>query len=446
MKGYPLYTTECIRDLKELTDTSVNRYADRDAFRFMTDKTHFESITYRQFGADLAALAGALIDAGAGGARIALIGENSYFWVLSYFAIVNINATAVPLDKELAIEEILSLLKRSDATLFFHSNSYNDEAHRAAEVIPGLRTVPFDDGGESVFSVTALLQRGRALAADGVDHYSDIRIDRERTCSILFTSGTTGQSKGVMLNHRNITADVVAACSLVLYTEDDVMLSVLPLHHVYEAVAGVFCPLLRGATIAFCSATKLLPACMKLFAPTVMVLVPLYLETFIKRIWDNAAKQGKTGKLKFGIVLGNILAAVRIDIRRRCLPISLLFFGGRLATIVSGGAYLNPALVREFREFGIMVLQGYGTTECAPIVSVSRRRNDKDKSVGSVLPCCSVRIDAKGQILVRGSNVMKGYLDNQAATDDVIIDGWRPDRRSWACRQGRLSVCDGPHG
>jgi long-chain acyl-CoA synthetase len=227
-----------------------------------------------------------------------------------------------------------------------------------------------------------------------------------------------------MLSHRAIAADVAAACSLVLYTEDDVMLSVLPLHHVYEAVAGVFCPLLRGSTVAFCAATKRLSDCLKLFAPTVMVLVPLYLETFVKRIWDNAAKQRKTGRLRFGIRLGNGLAAIGIDMRRKLFADIHGFFGGRLATIVSGGAYLNPALVRQFREFGITVLQGYGTTECAPIVSVSRRHNRKDRSVGSVLPCCSVRIDRDGQILVRGSNVMNGYLDDPAATDDAMSGGW----------------------
>ena len=423
MKDYPIYTTECIHDLKELTDSSARRFSGKDAFRFLTDRTASASVTYGQFGDDVCALANALIDIGAQGRRIALVGENSYEWVLSYFAVVNINATIVPLDKELSKEEMLSLLQRSGASFFIHSKTYEDEAKSVCAALPGLAAVPMADDGTDM-CLPALLSRGREMLASGTDRYSDIVIDRRRTCTILFTSGTTGQSKGVMLTHTAIAADTLAASEFVLYTEDDVLVSILPVHHSYEAVAGIFSSLLRGSAIAMCPGIKQLPAYLKTFRPTIMVLVPLYLETFISRIFDTAKKQGKYKKLKFGIAVGNILAAVGINVRRRLLHDVHAFFGGRLVTIIAGGAYLNPALVGKFRSLGIAVLQGYGTTECSPIIAVNRNRYYKDEAVGPVLPCCEVRIDESGVILVHGDNVMTGYLDDPEATAEVLEDGW----------------------
>ena len=203
----------------------------------MTDKTNTMSVTYAQFGDDLLALANALIDMGAPGKRIALIGENSYLWVLSYFAVVNINATVVPLDKELSKEEMASLLKRSGASFFIHSETYTEEAQSVSAGISGLEAISMADDGTDM-CLSALLRRGREIVDGGKDKYSDIEIDRERMCTILFTSGTTGQSKGVMLTHTAITADVTSGASFVLYTPDDVLVSILPVHHSYEAAGG----------------------------------------------------------------------------------------------------------------------------------------------------------------------------------------------------------------
>ncbi len=425
MKKYPLNPTEIVRDLKELTDRSARLYADKEAFLTMTGKNEYKSVTYGRFGEELCALANALTDHGLAGRRMALVGENSYTWLLSYFAIVNTNSTVVPMDKELTGEELKILVQRSGAAVLFFSPAYAEEARLIKDAVPGLVTVSLGKKRDAELSVDELLGEGFALLEKGTDRYSGIEIDRERTCSILFTSGTTGASKGVMLCHRNLAANTVSACELVLFRPNDVLLSVLPINHAYEDMCGIFGPIHYGCTIAFCPGVKNLPDCLQLFRPTVMVLVPLYVETICKRIWEKAKKQGKESKLKTGIALGNIAAALGIGIRDKLLhEVRDGAFGGRLKIVISGGAYLNPKLVKGFRDFGVTILNGYGATECSPIVSANRNLSHKDDSVGWVASCCEVRFDEGGQILVRGQNVMKGYLDDEAGTAEVFDGDW----------------------
>lgn len=424
MRKYPLYETEHIRDLKELTDGSVRRYSDSDAFKVLTGASDYTTVTYGQFGDNLCALANSLINLGFSGRRIALIGENSYDWVLSYFAIVNSNITVVPLDKELTNEEILSFIERTGAAAFLYSNTFKEEAAYVAERIPGIFLVSFEDGGGAKQTLGQLIEQGRELVKKGNDRYSDIEIDRERECSILFTSGTTGLSKGVMLTHSSLAANIVSASELVLYKPDDVLLSILPIHHCFEAMAGILIPIFHGSTIAFCPGIKQLPSCFELFRPTFMILVPLYLETFHRRIWDTAKKHGKDGKLKIGIFLASFLGMLGIDVKDKLFHEVHASFGGRLKLVISGGAHLDPELVKAYRQLGIKILQGYGTSECSPVVSVNRNLYYKDKSVGCVLSCNSVRTDENGEILVKGENLMKGYLDNEKATAEAFDGDW----------------------
>lgn len=424
MKKYPLYTTKCIRDLKELTDTSTRLYAQKDAFQIMTGIKEYKSVSYEKFGKDLSALANALLDKEFSNLRIALIGENSYQWILSYFAIVNSNATVVPLDKELTKEEILTFVQRSKATVFFFSDTYKDEVKYVTDNVSDIYTISFGEKGEAETTLDELIKQGKTMVENGQDRYSNIEIDRARTCSILFTSGTTGTSKGVELTHRSLSANIVSATELVKFTTDDVLLSVLPIHHAYEDMCGIFGPIKLGATIAFCKGVKQLPTCLTLFRPTVMALVPLYLETFDKRIWESANKQGKEGKLKVAVFLGNMMSALGLDIRDKLLHDVRAFFGGRLKIVIAGGAYLNPELVKSFRGFGITVLNGYGLTECSPIISANRNKSHKDKSVGWVASCCDVCFDEDGQILVKGESLMKGYLDDEQGTAEAFDGEW----------------------
>jgi len=419
-----LYPVTRMHDLKELTDTVCAEFAGHDAFRTMAGPLEYVSVSYAQFGKDLGALANALVDNGLTGKRIAVVGENSYPWVLTYLSTANINATITTLDKELSKETMLEQAARAGVCALFFSNTYSEEAAYIKSNIPGITTVSFKEGAGADFVLADWIRRGNDIIAQGMDKYSGIEIDRERTCAILFTSGTTGGSKGVMLSHRNLASNIVSAAELILIKPEDVLLSVLPIHHTWEATGGILGPISRGATIAFCESIKTLPACLKLFKPTVMVLVPLYVETFHKKIWEAARKQGKEARLRLGIGVCNALAAVGIDLRRKLLSDVLAFFGGRIRIMPCGGAPLNAALIKGFKDFGIAVMHGYGTTECAPIVSANGDFRRKLGSDGFIFSCCKVRVSAEGEILVRGENVMKGYLDDAQATAEAFDGDW----------------------
>lgn len=423
-KKYPLNPVKKITDLKDMTDKCVSMYADLPAFRTMLSKTEYETKSFNEFGQELCVLANAFIEKGWDKKRIALIGENSYLWLLSYFAIVNIGATVVPLDKELGEEDIAELIKRSGASVFIHSKNYDDEGVYAKKKAKSLKTVSLGEKKNADFAISDLLNKGKDIVSSGVDKYSELEIDPEKPCSILFTSGTTGKSKGVMLSHKNFAANVVSACELVKYTTEDVFVSILPIHHAYEDMGGLFCVMYQGSCIAFCEGVKKLMDALALFKPTKMVLVPLYIETFYNRIWEKARKSGKDSKLRTGIRICNLLAAFGIDIRDKLLADVRKAFGGRLKLIISGGAYLNPAYVKHYKAFGITIVQGYGITECSPIISVNRNECLKEKSVGWLCSCNDVKIDEDGQILVKGDNVMIGYLDDEEATKEAFDGEW----------------------
>jgi long-chain acyl-CoA synthetase len=390
----------------------------------MKNASEFTSVSYRQFGQDLCALANTLIERGLAGKAIAVVGENSYDWVLTYLSVVNINATIVPIDKELSKEDMRELLVRAKVGAFFYSATFEEESAYIKTHIPGMMTVSFGDKGGADYTMTGLISEGEQLVAQGKDRYSGIEIDRERTCAVLFTSGTTGKSKGVMLSHHNLASNIVGIVQIVHMSPEDVLLSVLPIHHTLEVTVGILAPMAWGVTFAFCESVKKLPACMKLFRPTVMTLVPLYVETFHKKIWESAKKHGKEAKLRFGIGLGNVLAAVGIDVRRKLMAEVLESFGGRVRIMPCGGAPLSPEVMKCFVGLGIRVYQGYGTTECSPIVSANSDHYYRVGSDGYILACNEVRISDTGEILVRGENVMKGYLDDEKATDEAFDGEW----------------------
>lgn len=430
MKPYALYPTDALQDLQGLVRRCTQKFAGKDAFRIRVDASTSRSVTYAQFGEDLSALGNALMQRGLTGQRYAILGENMYEWVLCYLAGTNSNTTVVPLDKELMAPEIIGLVKRTGVCAFFYSDTYADVAQAVGEACDGITFINLNnsDPPDGHLCFSALLEEGRALLREGKDAFSHVRIDREKPCAILFTSGTTGASKGVMLSHANIASNVVAACQMVLFYESDVLMSVLPIHHSFECTCGILCMLHYGTTICFNANIKDLPSNLQLFRPTAMFLVPLYVETFLKRIWKHAEQSGKAGKLRTGIRICNLLGALGIDVRRKLLKDVHAFFGGRLRKIVVGGAYAHPSLAEGFREFGIEVLQGYGITECSPLVAVNREKYYVDDSAGLIVPCCEARIDADplltGELLVRGTNVMLGYLDDPAATDAVFDGEW----------------------
>jgi long-chain acyl-CoA synthetase len=428
MRRAPLNDIEEPNDMRELLNRSGRIFSERTAFAECAHDGTIEQITYAALQNDVRALATALLARGYGSKRIAIVGENSYAWILSYFAITSSGAVAVPLDKELDPSEMGSQMRRAAVAAICYTHAYADEAIQAASSAESEGTARiecFDIGSLMAGSAGGeLLNCGRTLMGEGEDSYDSVVIDPDETCSIQFTSGTTGTSKGVMLSHRNLTADIKGACELVLFTPDDTLLSILPIHHAYEEMAGIFCPLFFGCTVAFCPGPKSLPRCLTAFKPTILCLVPLYVETLCNRIERTAIDKGRARQLAFARAVNGFLHACSIGIGDCLVSEPRAAFGGRLHLIISGGASLDPFYAAYFRSLGITLIQGYGITECSPIVAVNRNREYKDDSLGRTVSCAEISFDDQGQILVRGPLVMQGYLDDAEATAEVLHDGW----------------------
>jgi len=419
-KPYPYYTVGQASNLKELLDQAAVKYGNAPAFTYERRKEQV-SVNYIQFKADVEALEAALWDMGLQSATVAVIGENSYEWIVTYFAVVNGGGVIVPLDKELTAEEAQKLIAASGARVFVHSNDFSDIA-------------VFLQSGQSyagqcinMRELPALLEQGSALLQSGATEYLRYEIDNNALAAVLYTSGTTGASKGVMLSHQSITADVVATCENCFTT--DISLFVLPLHHSFALTAGVLCMLHHGCNIVINKSLKTVTDDLKKYKPSNIMLVPLFVETFHKRIWDNAEKSGKAGLLRLLIKISNALLAIGIDVRTRFFKSVQAVFGGQNDMVVTGGAPIDSKYIKGFRDFGINVLNGYGITECSPIVSVNRNRYFRDGSVGQVIPGCEVKIlDADesgvGEICVRGENVMLGYFNDDAATREAFDGEW----------------------
>ena len=290
--------------------------------------------------------------------------------------------------------------------------------------------------GKDVGAFAGLLEQGEAWLQAGDRSYEDAEIEENKVCTILYTSGTMGASKGVMLTQKNLTANYSSAVRYIWAKQYvDVILSVMPLHHTYEFIGSVMGPIFYGCPVCFNDGLKNFAGNLKLFRPSMMFVVPLLVEALYKKIWESAKSTGQDKKLAAAIRLSNFLLHFRIDVRRILFRQVLDGVGGRLRYLICGGAPLNRYLSRQMRELGILLLQGYGLTECSPLVSVNRIKYYRDNTVGVVIDCCEVRImDAathtecppghEGEIQVRGDSVMQGYYSDPQATAAAFEDGW----------------------
>jgi long-chain acyl-CoA synthetase len=361
-----------------------------------------------------------------------VIGENRYEWCVTYLAAVNGVAVIVPLDKELPTSEIQNLLLRSKADAVVFSGGRRADLESIRAEIPSLRLMIGMDEAEDrpgVLSYAELLKKGAAAFAAGDRAFQDLPIDAEAMSMLLFTSGTTSDSKAVMLSHLNVCINLQAMCSM-LYINDDVFLSVLPLHHTYECTCGFLCQIYRGNVVAFCEGLRHIAKNLKESHATKMLVVPLMLESMLKKIWQGAAADPKKlKKLKMGVRISNFLRVFGIDLRLKLFAPVHEMFGGKLRMFISGGAPIDPKVMNGLRDLGFQCLQGYGLTECAPILALNRDVAFKDESAGLPLPGVDVRIDAPdekgiGEICGRGPNIMLGYYENEEATREALQGGW----------------------
>ncbi len=440
--------TEFVTDLKSMLEKTASNYPDKVCYKFYRNK-QIEEITFGDFKKYMDYIGTALCKDGLGNAHVAVIGETTPEWIASYMAVVNAGGVIVPLDRELAFDEIVNFINRSKAEVFVHSHHFTEQLKERQADMPNVKLfieIPktkftkienlalCDTLPDSKFiAFEDILNYGSTHLKLGFEEFINNTPDPEKLCAILFTSGTTGTSKGVMLCQKNICCSVNGARDGCRLSPDDVLMSVLPVHHTYEMSAGILYPLHNGMTVCINDSQKNLARNMKIFQPTAVAVVPLYVTTINKKIWDSAEKQGKADKLRAAIKASNLLRHIKIDLREKLFKSIKESFGGRLKYMVSGGAALNPELIDTFDAIGIELAQGYGITECAPIVGVVpfNKILKKKGSAGTPFPNIEIKIDCSenedpddkiGEILVSGNCVMLGYYDNPEATAAVFVD------------------------
>ena len=413
-------------------------FGDATAYRYFDRDRNLLSMSYAELSNRFLTQAAGLAAAGLAGKRIAVIGETSVEWVASYVSTIAAGGIAIPMDKELDPEEIKGFFAFAEADAVIYSRTFNEKFADLAKNHPTVKVqIPldpdaaWDPADPSILPYSRLLELGREGVANGYAYPAVT--DPCRMVEMLFTSGTTGSSKCVMLSEKNIVSVVNNACATVDFSPEDAIVSVLPIHHTYE-LAIMLAGLNYGMNIAINDSLKRVLKNFALFAPTGLVLVPLFVSTMNKRIWDEARKGGKEKALRLLIKLSRGLRTLHIDLRKTFFSQITSAFGGRLEKIVCGGAPLNPELAETFSEFGIDISEGYGITECAPLIAVNPYFAPKKGSVGPSVPCCTVRIDAdhkndlgfdEGEIQVKGDNVMLGYYKNPEETAKVFTeDGW----------------------
>ncbi|MGE5329339.1 MAG: AMP-dependent synthetase/ligase [Deltaproteobacteria bacterium] len=433
-KYKPFYQSVKINNLKEMLNSSCNDYASKSAFLVKDKESHeYVPILYSQLKHDVDALGTVLINLGLKGKRIVIIGENRYEWAVSYLAVVNGVGISVPLDKELPENEIESLIKRSEANAIIFSGKYEHVITKVVEKNEDIKIMVCMDSkeGEKTFhTFQELISEGKKLLADGDDRFINAEIDNEAMSIMLFTSGTTAAAKAVMLSHKNICTNIMDMTKMLYFDSNDTVLSFLPLNHTYECSCGFLTPLAKGLTIAYCEGLRHIAKNLKESKATIMLSVPLIVETMYRKIWEQSSKRpGLVTKMKIALLVSNLLKFFGIDISRKIFKDLHETFGGKLRLIISGAAALDPRVAKGFRDFGIHFIQGYGLTECSPIIALNMDKYFKDSAAGLPMPSNEIKIEKDsgnkyGEILAKGPNLMLGYYENPEATAEVIKDGW----------------------
>ena len=432
-KDYKYNDVRFVNSVREMLKLAEEEVGEKNAFEYKdeNDKEKIIKVTYKEFINDTIYLGTALSKYNLLDKHVAIIGENSYKWITVYITMLQGNGVFVPIDKELPIEGVINVLKHSESEVLFYSKKYEDWIEKIGEELPNIKYFIGLNQEENVdskkLSYKSFLTEGKKEFKNGNKKFYDLKTDSNELRMLVYTSGTTGDPKGVMLTEHNILS--VANYGLMIAEIGDRCLSVLPYHHTYEAVAGIIIELFNHSCICINDSLKNVLKNLNLFKPDCIYLVPAFAEVFYKNIWANAKKTKKDKILKVMIPISNLLRKVGIDLRYKLFNSIHEAFGGNLKTIICGGAPLRPEIGKFFNDIGINLLNGYGITECSPLVSVNSLRCNDSSTVGIVLPCCEIKLENKnaegdGEVCVKGDIVMMGYYKEKEKTDRVLKDGW----------------------
>ena len=461
-KNYPIYKTTFIDDMRSLVEEAAQNFSDSTAISYKENywDKEVKKVTFNQWRDDVRNLGTALIAKGLREETIAIVGENSYGWCCSFFGVMAIGSVTVPVDKELPLEDINGIVTTTGCKALIFGKTAEAKINELLKqgelksvgllvsVAPESSLEAAEVGGKTLTTLEALQNEGAKLYKEGDNSYYDYKIDVNKLASIVFTSGTTGKGKGVMLSQANIGLDM----TLGMYNFDITRktLHVLPPHHTFGSTVNYVGHLSQGCEVYISSGLKHVSDEIREQQPTHLILVPAFLEVMNRKIWTTARKTGKEGLLKMMMKVSDALRKVGIDLRKKLFASVLSAFGGKLELVICGGAKLDEDIINTFDSLGITILNGYGITECAPLISANRNKYRKPGSVGTPILACRVKIDnpdenGEGEICVKGPNVMLGYYNNPEATAEVFDkDGFfhtgdygKLDEEGWIYITGR---------
>jgi long-chain acyl-CoA synthetase len=425
---YPAYPADPISDIRDLFLKSTRKFADKIALQYKK-AGQWTPITYRELLNEVEQTACGLAALGLKPAdsRLAIVGDNRPEWAISYLAASCTGIVCVPVDKELKETEAYNILNMSGAQAMIGDDKHMPLILELRKKLPGLTAVVNMDEnqpGEGIIGFADLKELGRKRIAAGNNDFIERNVSADNLLSILFTSGTMGNPKGVLLTHGNVATNLVDAVKWVNLRTEDRFLSILPIHHSYECTDGFLLALYLGATTSYAENLRRFAENLAETRSTAVLGVPLLWHAVYKKIEAAMAEKGawkisaaKKAAAFFERCLG-------LNIRRILFAKVHEKFGGCLRILISGGAAVDPEVARGFRELGITFLQGYGLTESSPIIAVNRDHAFKDAAAGLPLPSVDLKIAEDGEILAKGPNIMKGYYNNPQATREALDDGW----------------------
>ena len=445
-----------IKDLRDMVQTSAAFFGDKDLYVYKEDKqeVHF---SYNQLRDEVERFGTALNVLGIDEGRVAVIGETSAKVTVTYLGTVNAGGVIVPLDRELTEDQIPEFIERAECDMVVYSASFNGIITKMAAKMPHVKYyIPMkgeDEVDHSLPSAPVVMQfdevlkLGEQALNEHNNSYYLHKIDLDKMCAIIFTSGTTGTSKGVMLSMRNLVAAADSSCKGVPYDSKTRLVSVLPQHHTYEMTCSHLAVINLGASEFINDSLKYTMRNFQNYKPTALVLVPIFVETVYKKIWDNIRKKGMEKKVRGLMKFSDTLLKMGIDLRGVFFKEIQAALGGEVKSMICGGAPISPQILKDFYSFGIVIFEGYGITECAPLVSVNPNGAARFGSAGKPVHDDKVRIDKDpaedfGEIVVKGPNVMLGYYKDEAATKAAFTHDMKNfDNNGWF-RTGDIGYID----
>ena len=419
-----------ITDLKDMLNKTKKLYGEKSAYKIKIENGKYEIFTHNEIREMIDALGTSLINLGLKGKRIAVIGENRYEWEIAYLSIVCGTGIVVPLDKSLPENELKELIERSEIEAIFYSKKYEESIKRIRyshkNKLKHLIAMDLNSHSEGIYSQKELIETGKKLIDKGNREFINAEINAEEMSIMLFTSGTTSKSKVVALSHKNICSNLMDIGSIIDVTSEDVLLSILPIHHVFECTVGFLFSLYKGAQTVFCDGLRHVVENLKEYNVTVMACVPAIYE----RIFMNIRKQiERQGKLEEILENEEKYKNASMEQRKEVFKEIHNMIGGKVKLFISGAAALDPKIEEKYRLLGINIVQGYGLTETSPVVAIGTNKYYKTGSIGKTVPSVEAKIvnandEGIGELIVRGPSIMLGYFNNKKATNEAIKDEW----------------------